>query len=57
MKTINLSERQAIVLKSLLVQEIEYLEKKAIPDALDQDKKGLTLELEACKDLIEQLSN
>ena len=38
MKTINLSERKVIVLKSLLVQEIEYLEKEAIPDALDQDK-------------------
>lgn len=35
MKTINLSEMQVIVLKSLLVQEIEYLEKEVIPDALD----------------------
>lgn len=57
MKTINLTERQVIVLKSLLVQEIDYLEKEAIPDALDHDKKGLSLELEECKDLIEQLNN
>lgn len=57
MKTINLTKRQVIVLKSLLVQEIDYLEKEAIPDALDHDKKGLSLELEACKDLIEQLNN
>ncbi|MCR5349691.1 MAG: hypothetical protein K6E20_01725 [Acholeplasmatales bacterium] len=56
MKTINLTERQVIVLKSLLVQEIDYLENEAIPDAIEQDKKDLQGELEACKDLLEQLN-
>ena len=28
MKTINLTERQVIVIKSLLVQEIDYLKKR-----------------------------
>ena len=56
MKTINLTERQVIVLKSLLIQEIDYLENDAIPDALPQDKKDLQGDLEACKDLMEQLN-
>jgi len=56
MKTLNLTERQVIVLKSLLVQEIDYLENDAIPDAIEQDKKDLQGELEACKDLLEQLN-
>ena len=56
MKTFNLTERQVIVLKSLLIQEIDYLENNAIPDALEQDKKDLQDDLEACKDLMEQLN-
>ena len=56
MKTIKLTERQVIVLKSLLIQEIDYLENDAIPDALEQDKKDLQDDLEACKDLMEQLN-
>ena len=56
MKTLNLTERQVIVLKSLLIQEIDYLENDAIPDALEQDKNDLQDDLEACKDLMEQLN-
>ncbi len=56
MKTLNLTERQVIVLKSLLVQEIDYLKNEAIPNASSQDKKDLQGELEACKDLLEQLN-
>lgn len=56
MKTINLTERQIIALKSLLDTEIDYLENEAIPDATGEDKKELTQELEACKDLMEQLN-
>ncbi len=55
MKTINLTEKQTIVLKSLLAQEIDYLENEAIPDAEGQDKKDLTSELKECKDLFEQI--
>lgn len=56
MKTLNLTERQVIVLKSLLIQEIDYLENDAKPDASSQDKKDLQGDLEACKDLMEQLN-
>lgn len=56
MKTLNLTERQVIVLKSLLIQEIDYLENDAIPDASSQDKKDLQGDLETCKDLMEQLN-
>ena len=56
MKTLNLTERQVIVLKSLLIQEIDYLENETIPGALEQDKKDLQGDLEACKDLMEQLN-
>ena len=55
MKTLNLTERQIIVLKSLLIQEIDYLENDAIPNASSQDKKDLQGDLEACKDLLVQL--
>ena len=56
MKTLNLTERQVIVLKSLLIQEIDYLKDDAIPDASSQDKKDLQGDLEACMDLLEQLN-
>ncbi len=56
MKTLNLTERQVIVLKSLLIQEIDYLENDVIPGASSQDKKDLQGDLEACKDLLEQLN-
>lgn len=56
MKTINLAERQIIVLKSLLIQEIDYLKDEAIPNASSLDKKDLQGDLEACKDLLEQLN-
>ncbi len=56
MKTINITERQVIVLKSLLIQEIDYLENEAIPGALSRDKKDLQVDLDACKDLLEQLN-
>ena len=57
METLNLTERQIIVLKSLLIQEIDYLKDDAIPNASSQDKKDLQGDLEACKDLMEQLNN
>lgn len=56
MKTIYLTEKQIVVLKSLLIQEIDYLENDAIPDAALEDKEGLSLELSACKDLMKQLN-
>lgn len=56
MKTLNLTERQVIVLKSLLIQETDYLENEAIPGASSQDKKDLQVDLDACKDLLEQLN-
>lgn len=56
MKTMNLTERQVIVLKSLLIQEIDYLENEAIPSSSSRDKKDLQGDLDACKDLLEQLN-
>lgn len=55
MKSITITERQEMVLKSLLISEIDYLEKEAIPSEKGIDKKGLEAELRACKDLLEQL--
>ena len=55
MKSINLDQTQVIVLKSLLVQEIDYLNDEAIPCATGRDKKDLEKELKACQDLLEQL--
>ena len=52
---IEISESQVLVLKSLLIQEIDYLE-SSIKDTLNNDdKKGLQAELDACKDLLEQI--
>ena len=55
MKTINLTEKQVIVLKSLLVNELEDLKDEIASAEAEADKKGLQDELEACKDLLEQL--
>ena len=55
MKTINLTEKQVIVLKSLLVNELEDLKDEIASAEAEADKKGLQYELEACKDLLEQL--
>lgn len=56
MKTINLNEKEVIILKSLLSEEISYLSDEAISEANEEDKKGLMAELEACKDILEQLN-
>lgn len=55
MKIINLNEKEVIILKSLLSEEISYLSDEAISEANEEDKKGLMAELEACKDILEQL--
>lgn len=55
MKSITITERQEMVLKSLLISEIDYLEKEAISSEKGIDKKGLEAELRACKELLEQL--
>ena len=57
MKTIELTDKQIIVLKSLLLQEIDYLENEAIPEAIGHDKRSLKTELSACIDLMKQLNN
>lgn len=55
MKTINLTEKQVVVLKSLLVNEIEDLKDEIATAESEADKKALQEELEACKDLLVQL--
>ena len=57
MKTIELTDKQIIVLKSLLLQEINYLENEAIPEAKGHDIRSLRTELSACNDLMKQLNN
>ncbi len=55
--TLNLNEKQVVILKSLLKTEIEYLEKEAISsDTSDIDVQGLKEELINCKDLLSQLN-
>ena len=56
MKNVNLTEKQVVVLKSLLVNELEDLEDEIATAELGQDKKALQEELDACKDLLEQLN-
>lgn len=56
MKNVNLTEKQVLVLKSLLVNELEDLKDEIVTAELGQDKKALQEELEACKDLLEQLN-
>lgn len=55
MKKINLSEKQVVVLKSLLINEIEDLKNEIASVEAVTDKNGLQNELEACSDLLEQL--
>ena len=55
MKKINLSEKQVVVLKSLLINEKEDLKTEIASVEAVTDKKGLQNELEACSDLLEQL--
>jgi len=55
MKTINLTEKQVVVLKSLLLNEIEDLKDEIATVEAAADKKALKEELEACNDLLEQL--
>ena len=52
--TLNLNEKQVVILKSLLSTEIEYLE-ETIKEESGEDKKGLIEELNSCKDLLNQL--
>ena len=56
MKNVNLTEKQVVVLKSLLVNELEDLKDEIVTAELEQDKKALQEELEDCKDLLEQLN-
>ena len=56
MMTINLTGEQVIVLRSLLEEEIRYLKEEAIKDAIEDDKDGLNVELEACNDLLKQIN-
>ena len=51
------NETQYVVLKSLLIDEIEYLENEAIPAAIFEDRINLARELEACKVLLAQFKN
>ncbi len=53
---LNLNDKQVVILKSLLENEIDYLEKEAIPGETNEaDVKGLKEELANCKDLLKQL--
>ena len=56
MYDVNLTEKQVVVLKSLLVNELEDLKDEIVTAELEQDKKALQEELEACKELLEQLN-
>lgn len=56
MKTINLNEKQVVVLKSLLEDEIEYLSEEAIPSVSGEDKESLQSELDACNKILKQLN-
>ena len=54
--TLNLNDKQVVILKSLLVTEIDYLEKEAIPaETNEADVKGLKEELAECKGLLRHL--
>lgn len=54
-KTITLDEKQIIVLKSLLIQEIDYLGPE-IKKNSGEDKKKLKEEQDICVDLLSQIS-
>ena len=54
---IEINEKQAIILKSLLSEEIRYLSEEAIPEAESEaDIKGLKNELAECNNLYSKLS-
>ncbi len=56
MKDIKLNDKQVIILKSLLIQEIDYLENDAIPKTEEiLDKNSLEDELKNCKELLEKI--
>jgi len=56
MKDIKLNDKQVIILKSLLIQEIDYLENDAIPKTEEiVDKNSLEDELKNCKELLEKI--
>lgn len=56
MKDIKLNDKQVIILKSLLIQEIDYLENDAIPQTEKiVDKNSLEDELKNCKELLEKI--
>ena len=57
MKTIILNEKQEMILRDLLMTEIEYLENEAIPDASDSDKLELKNELIYVKEMYEKVTN
>jgi len=57
MVTITLTDLQVKCVKSLLMQEIDYLEHDGINYAeIESDKEELKKELKACKDLYEKLT-
>lgn len=55
---LNINDKQALILKSLLEEEIQFLETEAIPDTpLSSDKKELQEDLDNCKNILKQLNN
>lgn len=53
---IEINEKQALILKSLLTEEIRYLKEEAIPEAtLKADAEGLNNELSECNDLYNKI--
>ena len=55
-KTITPNEKQLLILKDLLVQEIDYLG-PVINKTTGPDKKSLQEELDACIDLLNQIKS
>ncbi len=55
-KTITLNEKQLLILKDLLVQEIDYLG-PVINKTTGPDKKSLQEELDVCIDLLNQIKS
>lgn len=54
-KEILLNEKQIVVLKSLLIQEIDYLENE-IKNNSGEDKNALMEEQDICKELLNELN-
>lgn len=55
MKKIELTEKQVSILKDLLNEEISFLNVEAIPEASEEDKEILNIELNELLDLKEKL--